>query len=74
MQYKWNMERERLVLLMLSAINGLRRLSDGFIFIVYAFYIILIYFCFFLFKWLYFGLVFILLIVCYCDLFLLFSY
>ncbi len=36
------MERERLVLLMLSAINGLRRLSDGFIFIVYAFYIILI--------------------------------
>ncbi len=42
MQYEWNMERERLVLLMLSAINGLRRLSDGFIFIVYAFYIILI--------------------------------
>ncbi len=62
MQYEWNMERERLVLLMLSAINGLRRLSDGFIFIVYAFYII--------FKtvfWFVFYFIFNLYILCYLN-------
>ncbi len=35
------MERERLVLLMLSAINGLRRLSDGFN-LLYMHFILLI--------------------------------